>query len=379
MSNNHLGTTSVSEHVASGNTKTSGNGYHSDIVTNSGPNTTTQTITCNLSPCFSAFDVAVVGTVGAADIMDCIQWHNLLPHSSYTICSIVMEQPRPSDKIFVYNSDVTTDEQTAIPQPQSIVKEKINPRSHSDKNPVCVKMVTDCEKSKSDDTSIPHYLPSGTVRQDTKLREQKPPPLIPISFTSDVTKVDNSMRQGGSEEAITASYAERQSKWEHKGCEKTFAYQAHLGFHVQNAHHVGGYYPYICGFKGCGRCFYSEHHLILHLQAHTGAATVTQTGTLTGTQTGIKSHVCPYDSCKKAFTTTGNLRNHIRTHTGEKPYKCSYKGCSRGFAEQSSLKKHELTHTGEKPYPCRICGRCFSQAGSRNTHERHRHKDKCTL
>lgn len=387
-------TTTLSEHVLSEDTKKSDNENRSAIVISSAPDTTTQTtITCNLSPCFSAFNVAVVGTVGA-EIGDYVQLHNGLPHSSYSICNIVMEQPiaSPTDnKIFVYNSDVVTDEVTANPQPQQGIKnEKINSGSCPDQKPAGVKVVTDCKKSNNVHTSILH-LPNSAVREDTKSHRQWQPQLTPHPLTSSIlhlpnntvreetkshkpwpqlvpqpltskptdnmTRVGSNLDQGKSEQQITPNYMERQFKCEHKGCEKSFAYQTHLRFHVQHAH--TGYSPYICDFEGCGRCFYTEHHLVVHLRTHTE----------------VKPFVCPYEKCKKAFGTTGNLRNHIRTHTGEKPYKCSHKGCNKGFAELSSVKKHELTHTGEKPHPCRICGRCFSQAGSRNTHERLKHKD----
>ena len=485
MSISHLlksGTTHSSDHVASEDMKKCDNGNKYEIVMSSPPDTTTQTITCSLPPCFSAFDVAVVGTFG----VDYIQ----LPHSSYTICNIVMEQPAASpkdDKVFVYNSDVVMDEVIADARPQQDIKrEKINSRPCSDQKVASVKVVSDCKKPKNVDTSILR-LPNSMVRQNPKSHRQWQPPLLvteplkvatpvlhlpsstviqeshkqppithpliakqmndvikvggqdnsekqataancqfkcdskaqlqwksplPITkpFTSkqggDVTKVGNegksekqtaandmekqfksdskSQRQwnpppkplttketdakvveqgeqttvGYMETQATTNYnMERQFKCEHKGCEKSFAYQTHLRFHVQHAHM--GYSPYICDFEGCGRCFYTEHHLVVHLRTHTE----------------VKPFVCPYEKCKKAFSTTGNLRNHIRTHTGEKPYKCSHKGCNKGFAELSSLKKHELTHTGEKPHPCRFCGRCFSQAGSRNTHERLKHKD----
>ena len=422
MSTNHLlkskitTTGSLSEHVASEDTNKSYNGNRSKILA---PDTTTQTkITCNLSPCFSAFDVALVGTVGS-ERGDCVQLHNGLPHSSYTICNIVMEQPivSPNDnKTFVYNTDVVADELTAGPQPKhNIKKEKLcsdhkttcvkvvtdnkksinagtsslhlptsiiaqDSKSHrqlqpqiiaeprpldmeklcSDHKTTCVKVVTDSKKSINAGTSSLH-LPTSIIAQDSKSHRQlqpqiivEPRPLGTSKSAGDVRIVHNSPDHGGPEKQIIA---ERRYKCEHDGCEKSFEYLTHLRFHVQHAHM--DCCPYVCDFEGCGRCFYTLDHLLAHLRGHAE----------------VKPFICPYEKCKKAFGTTGNLRNHIRTHTGEKPYKCSHKGCEKGFAELSSLKKHELTHTGEKPYPCRICGRCFSQAGSRNTHERHRHKD----
>ncbi len=141
-------------------------------------------------------------------------------------------------------------------------------------------------------------------------------------------------------------------KCDYPGCGRSFSFPAHLKSHVQQIHI--SYRPCKCDFPGCGKRFYTPQHLNVHKRIHTGE----------------RPFVCPYADCNKAFTTAGNLKNHIRTHTGERPYACKFEGCTKRFAEMSSLKKHELTHTGEKPYKCRVCGKAFSQAGSRNTHER---------
>jgi uncharacterized Zn-finger protein len=145
---------------------------------------------------------------------------------------------------------------------------------------------------------------------------------------------------------------EKPYKCDYPGCGRSFSFPAHLRSHVQQIHI--SYRPCKCDFPGCGKRFYTPQHLNVHRRIHTGE----------------RPFVCPYTDCGKAFTTAGNLKNHIRTHTGERPYNCTFDGCTKRFAEMSSLKKHELTHTGEKPYKCRVCGKAFSQAGSRNTHEK---------
>jgi len=155
-----------------------------------------------------------------------------------------------------------------------------------------------------------------------------------------------------SEHTFVKKEKERPYKCDRPGCGRSFSFPAHLRSHIQQIHI--SYRPCKCDFPGCGKRFYTPQHLNVHRRVHTGE----------------RPFVCPYVDCSKAFTTAGNLKNHIRTHTGERPYPCKFEGCTKRFAEMSSLKKHELTHTGEKPYKCRVCGKAFSQAGSRNTHER---------
>ena len=160
------------------------------------------------------------------------------------------------------------------------------------------------------------------------------------------------VRGGNSRGKPVKKEKDKPYKCDHPGCGRSFSFPAHLRSHIQQIHI--SYRPCKCEFPGCGKRFYTPQHLNVHRRVHTGE----------------RPFVCPYAECSKAFTTAGNLKNHIRTHTGERPYACKFEGCSKRFAEMSSLKKHELTHTGEKPYKCRVCGKAFSQAGSRNTHER---------
>ncbi|XP_053142198.1 zinc finger protein 410-like [Hemicordylus capensis] len=58
---------------------------------------------------------------------------------------------------------------------------------------------------------------------------------------------------------------------------------------------------------------------------------------------------------------------------GEKPFLCEAQGCGRSFAEYSSLRKHLVVHSGVKPHQCQICGKTFSQSGSRNVHMKKHH------
>ncbi|XP_062858344.1 zinc finger protein 410 isoform X2 [Trichomycterus rosablanca] len=140
----------------------------------------------------------------------------------------------------------------------------------------------------------------------------------------------------------------------YENCQRTFTWPAHLKYHLKTHRNDR---TFRCGAEGCGKSFYVLQRLQVHMRTHNGE----------------KPFICNEKNCGKKFTTAGNLKNHKRTHTGEKPFICEVDNCGRSFAEYSSLRKHMLVHSGEKPHQCSICGKTFSQSGSRNVHMRKRH------
>ena len=75
--------------------------------------------------------------------------------------------------------------------------------------------------------------------------------------------------------------------------------------------------------------------------------------------------------CKKTFSTSGNMRNHLLTiHQNYRPYKCEFPGCDKRYSILSRYQVHIRTHEGKKPFICQICNKSFNEKGNLKTHLR---------
>ena len=74
------------------------------------------------------------------------------------------------------------------------------------------------------------------------------------------------------------------------------------------------------------------------------------------------------DSCGKSFTTSGNLKRHIKTiHKGERNYKCD--SCGKSLNTSGYLKIHINTvHEGQRNHKCDSCGKSFTASGNLKRH-----------
>ncbi|NXS56505.1 ZN410 protein, partial [Brachypteracias leptosomus] len=138
---------------------------------------------------------------------------------------------------------------------------------------------------------------------------------------------------------------ERKLKCTVEGCDRTFVWPAHFKYHLKTHRNDRSF---ICPAEGCGKSFYVLQRLKVHMRTHNGE----------------KPFVCTELGCGKQFTTAGNLKNHLRIHTVDEVFISNLVIPGMFFP---------LLLQGVKPHQCQICGKTFSQSGSRNVHMRKHH------
>lgn len=79
---------------------------------------------------------------------------------------------------------------------------------------------------------------------------------------------------------------------------------------------------------------------------------------------GEKPHRC--DVCDKRFSSTSNLKTHLRLHNGQRPYSCER--CQLSFTQFVHLKLHARIHNNERPFNCAKCGRQYISPSGLRTH-----------
>ncbi|KAI4203659.1 MAG: hypothetical protein LQ350_001660 [Teloschistes chrysophthalmus] len=112
---------------------------------------------------------------------------------------------------------------------------------------------------------------------------------------------------------------------------------------------------HVCTFAGCGKAFNRPAKLAEHSISHTNT----------------RPFLCPYPPCTKDFLRQSHLKHHIKSaHSNVRDHVCQWEGCGKSFITATRLKRHHAAHEGRAKFTCSIpgCGQTFRKHGTLERH-----------
>ncbi|KAI4158903.1 MAG: hypothetical protein L6R39_000462 [Caloplaca ligustica] len=103
---------------------------------------------------------------------------------------------------------------------------------------------------------------------------------------------------------------------------------------------------HLCTYPNCGKAFNRPAKLSLHILSHTKS----------------RPFVCPHQPCTKDFQRQSHLKHHIKSaHSDVRDYVCGWEGCGKSFITATRLKRHHGAHEGREKFKCAVfgCGQTF--------------------
>ncbi|KAL8943606.1 MAG: hypothetical protein Q9216_000971 [Gyalolechia sp. 2 TL-2023] len=120
---------------------------------------------------------------------------------------------------------------------------------------------------------------------------------------------------------------------------------------------------HLCTYSNCGKAFNRPAKLAQHILSHTK----------------VRPLLCPHKPCTKDFLRQSHLQHHIKSaHSNVRDYTCQWEGCGKSFLTATRLKRHHAAHEGKEKFKCNVhgCGQTFRKHGTLNKHVATEHEGK---
>ncbi|KAL8721082.1 MAG: hypothetical protein Q9225_002154 [Loekoesia sp. 1 TL-2023] len=112
---------------------------------------------------------------------------------------------------------------------------------------------------------------------------------------------------------------------------------------------------HLCTYADCGKAFNRPAKLAQHILSHTNS----------------RPFVCPHKPCTKDFLRQSHLKHHVKSaHSDVRDYACEWEGCGKKFITATRLKRHYAAHEGREKFRCCVygCGQTFRKHGTLQKH-----------